>query len=401
MNPFTSGPLRIDPDETMTAPPPEANGEAAAPDPVAPRRADVDAKQARVAALLQEIGCEALLMLVPAHVAWFTAGMNVRGLIAETERPAVYTNGSQRWLICSCVDTHRLFDEELDRLGFQLKEWSWDGGRGDLLANLVAGRKVACDRPLVNLPVAGDRLRPVVRALSEFERRGYRDLGRVVAHAVEATGRNVTHGQTEEEIAGQLGHRLLHHGADPTAISITADGRAAKFRRAGFTAAAVEHVCTIQATAQRHGLFATASRTLSFGPPPAGFRAEYDLAWRVAAVYRVFSRPDESIGTAGLAGRAVVVGTPYEFDWRLSQPGYGAGRFPAEELRRAGHDEPFAPGQAVVWQPRVGAAAVVDTVVVSDDGAVPVTPVEDWPHKRANVRGELFDIPDILVRADG
>jgi hypothetical protein len=400
MDPFTSGPLRIDPDETMLAPAPQANGAPAAPDPVTPRRADVDAKQAHVAALLHDIDCEALLMVVPASVAWFTAGMNVRGLIAETERPAVYANGTQRWLICSNIDTHRLFDEELDRLGFQLKEWSWDGGRADLLANVVAGRKVACDRPLSNLPVAGDRLRPLVRALSGFEQRAYRDLGRLLTHAIEATGRNMGRGETEEEIAGQVGHRLLHHGAEPTAVSVTADGRGGKFRRAGYTAAPVGRTCTIQATAQRDGLFATTSRTVSFGPPPAEFRAEYDLAWRLAAVYRAFSRPDESVGTAGLAGRMVPVGTPYEFDWRLSQPGYGAGRFPAEELRRAGQDEPFLSGQAVVWQPRVGAAAVVDTVVVTGDGPAPVTACEDWPFRRANVRGELFDIPDILVRTD-
>jgi Xaa-Pro aminopeptidase len=400
MDAFTSGPLRIDPDETMTAPPPQANG-AAGPGPVAPRRADVDAKQAQVAEVLREIDCEAILLVVPANVTWFTAGMNVRGLIAESERPAVYVNTTQRWVICSNIDTHRLFDEELDQLGFQLKEWSWDGGRADLLANVVAGRKVACDRPLANLPIAGERLRHLLRVLSPLEQRSYRDLGKLLAHAIEATGRNINQGQTEEEVAGQLGHRLLHHGAEPTAISITADGRGAKFRRSGFTSAALEHTCTIQATAQRDGLFVTASRTVSFGPPPAEFRTEYDFAWRLAAVCRLFTRPEETVGTAGLAGRPMLVGTPYEFDWRLSQPGYGAGRFPAEELRRAGQDEPFMAGQAIVWQPRVGAAAAVDTVLVTDDGPVLLTPFEDWPVRRANVRGELFDIPDILVRTDG
>lgn len=401
MDPSSSGLLRIDPDDTGPAPDPLANGKHTGPDPASPRRADVDAKQARVAEVLRQIECEAILLLVPANVAWFTAGMNVRGLLAETERPAVYTNGQQRWLICSNVDTHRLFDEELDQLGFQLKEWSWDAGRADLLANLVGGKRVACDRPLGNLPVVTDGFRHLLRPLSGFELQAYRDLGRLLSHAVEATGRNISRGQSEEEIAGQLGHRLLHHGAEPRAFSITTGGRAAKFRRAGFGAGTVEDTCTIQATAHRDGLFVTTSRTVSFGPPPAEFRAEFDLAWRLAAIYRMFSRPGEAVGTAGLAGRAVLVGTPYEFDWRLSQPGYGTGRFAAEELRRVGLDEPFVAGQAVVWQPRVGAAAVVDTVIVTPDGPVPVTAVEDWPHKRANVRGEVFDIPEILVRTDG
>ena len=91
---------------------------------------------------------------MPAHVAWFTGGMNVRGLIADTERPGVYTNGRQRWLLCcSNVDTQRLFDEELDGLGFQLKEWQWATGRAVLLGELVAGKKFATDRPFPNMPL--------------------------------------------------------------------------------------------------------------------------------------------------------------------------------------------------------------------------------------------------------
>ena len=47
------------------------------------RRTDIDAKQAVLAGLLAEIGCEGAILLVPAHLAWFAGGMNVRGLFAE------------------------------------------------------------------------------------------------------------------------------------------------------------------------------------------------------------------------------------------------------------------------------------------------------------------------------
>src|SRR5262245_9139295 len=201
-------------------------------DPLAARRADIDAKQDAVVPLLEAMGCEAVLLLMPAHVAWFTSGLNVRGLIADSERPGVYTNGRQRWLLCSNVDTQRLFDEELDRLGFQVKEWTWEGGRAELLMNITAGRRVAADRPFPNTPMANDRLRPLLRALSGYEQAAYRELGRAVAHAVEATARNFERGQTEREIAGQLGHRLLHHGIESAALSVIADGRGAKYRRA-------------------------------------------------------------------------------------------------------------------------------------------------------------------------
>ena len=362
------------------------------------RRADVDAKQLMVGRLLQAAGAEAVLLLMPAHVAWFTSGMNVRGLVADSERPGVYTNGQQRWLLCSNVDTHRLFDEELDRLGFQLKEWTWDGGRADLLMNVTTGRKVLGDRPFPNMPLINDKLRPLLRVLSPYEQAEYRHLGRVVAHAVEATARNFARGQTEAEVAGQLGHRLLHRGAEPAAVSVTADDRGRRFRRAGFTDAPVEKTCVIQATGQRGGLYVTCSRAVSFGPPDPKFRAAYDLAVKLAAVYRGTSVPDGTINGAGQAGAGLLANTDWEFDGRLSQPGYGTGRFSAEELRRAGQEEPFMPDQAVVWQPRVGPAAVTDTVLVGIDGADPITPPEDWPFKRVMLRGRAHDIPDLLTR---
>lgn len=370
-------------------------------DPIAARRADIDAKQSALVPVLEAMGCEALLLLMPAHVAWFTSGLNVRGLIADSERPAVYTNGRQRWLLCSNVDTQRLFDEELDRLGFQLKEWQWEGGRADLLVSVAGGRKVAADRPFPSIPMANDRLRPLLRELTVFEQSAYHDLGFAVAHAVEATARNFARGQTEEEIAGQVGHRLLHRGVEVETVSVAADGRGAKYRRPGFAAVPAIQTCVIQATGQRDGLFATCARTVSFGPPPDDFRAAHDLAARVAGVYRTVTSPGNTIGNAGQLGRTLLAGSPYEFDWRLSQPGYGTGRFAAEELRRAGQEEPLVPGQALVWQSRIGAAAVVDTLIVSSDDPVVVTPPEEWPVKRMAVRGRPYhDIPDVLVREE-
>ncbi|HEY1186902.1 MAG TPA: hypothetical protein VGE74_04560 [Gemmata sp.] len=366
---------------------------------LARRRADIEAKQALVAGVLAEMQCEAVVLLMPAHVAWFTAGLSARGLVADSERPGVFTNGRQRWLLCSNVDTQRLFDEELDQLGFQLKEWPWDGGRSELLFNVTTGRRVAADRPFPSVPLANDRLRPLLRALSPFEQEQYHELGAGVAHAVEATARGCLPGESEEEIAGQLGHRLLHRGIEPAVLSVVADARGAKFRRAGFTSALVQHTCTIQATGQRDGLFATAARSVGFGAPPDEFRTGFDLALKLAAVYRSFTKPGAAVAPAADATGILLANTPFEFDARLSQPGYGAGRFPAEELRRAGADEPLVAGQAVVWQPRVGPAACADTVLVTETGYEPVTPTSEWPFKRVTVRGTAHDIPDLLVRS--
>src|SRR5437868_8100531 len=86
------------------------------------RRSDIEWKQTRAAALLQELGCDGLLVRQPENFAWLTSGAMARGVLSEAELPLVYFSADQRWLIASNVDTQRLFDEELDGLGFQLKE---------------------------------------------------------------------------------------------------------------------------------------------------------------------------------------------------------------------------------------------------------------------------------------
>jgi hypothetical protein len=368
-------------------------------DPIARRRTDIDAKQARVAAILADMQCEGVILFVPAHVAWFTGGINVRGLIADTERPGVYTNGKQRWLICSNVDTQRLFDEELDGLGFQLKEWQWGTGRAVLLGEIAAGKPTASDKPFPNMPLINDRLRTELRPLAPFDRDRYLDLGRVVAHAIEATARTLAPGDPEAEVAGQVAHRLHRHGADVAGVSVTADARGRKFRRAGFTDTPVAGGCVLQATGTRDGLYVTAARTVWFGPPNDAFKAEHDAACRLSVGYRSWSVPDQTVGAAAEAGRRLLADGPFEYEWRHSQPGYGAGWYPAEELRRMGQDEKFVADQALVWQARVGAAAVVDTVLVSADGAVPVTPPAGWPFKRVKVKDRAFAVPDVLVRS--
>lgn len=365
---------------------------------LARRRADIDARQEKLGRILEEMGCEGVVLLVPAHVNWFTGGLNVRGLTAESERPGIYTNGRQRWLLCSVTDTQRFFDEELDGLGFQVKEWQWATGRAVLLGELVAGKKFAVDRPFPNLLQINERLRQDLRALSSFEIDEYRKLGRKLAHALEATARTMPMALNEEEITGQLAHRLYHRGVELVNASITADDRGNKYRRTGFTKAVMSHYCTLQATAHRNGLYATSSRTIGFGYCAEDLRKDYDNACKVSAVYRSMSVIDETVAKAAEAAWKLLANTPYEYEGRLCLPGYGTGRVPAEELRRAGADEHFTAGMAVVWQARVGRAAVVDTLLVTEGAPEAITAPESWPYKRITVKGVSFDIPDVLIR---
>ncbi len=126
------------PAETLLRPPTET-GEFQLPT-VSDRRTDVDVKTARIGALLQAADCEGLVLFEPENLAWLTSGATLRGVPDPASAPAAYCNGEQRWLVAGNADSQRLFDEEIDGLGFQLKEWPWHWGRDRLLTELCQSR---------------------------------------------------------------------------------------------------------------------------------------------------------------------------------------------------------------------------------------------------------------------
>ncbi len=362
------------------------------------RRADVDAKQTQVAALLNEAKCEGLLVLEPENFAWLSSGGSARGIVDDAELPALYFSQEGRWALSSNVDSQRLFDEELDGLGFQLKEWPWHWGRAQLVNDLLQGRRVACDRPQNGCEHVADRMRQKRRRLTAYEQACYRALGQIISHALEATCRNLAQGDSEREVAGQLSHRLIHRGATPVSVQVAADGRCAMYRQSGFTSTPIRSHCVLKVTARKYGLCATASRSVCFGQPDAALRKEHDTTCKVTATYVASSWPD-SVPRQILAGaRRVYQVTGSEHEWLQCPQGYITGHLPVELTVTPQTDDLFQAGWAATWQSSCGGALSCDTFLITEDGPTTVTGAEHWPLKRIRVQGAEFVRPDLLIR---
>ena len=225
-----------------------------------------------VGRVLEELGCEAAILLMPAHVAWFTrrdqrprADRRHRAARRLHQRP-------QRWLVCSNVDTQRLFDEELDRLGFQLKEWQWVGRPGGA-ARRTRRRQEGGRRPAVPRHADGQRPAAAGAATAVGVRAGAvpglgpgggprgRGDGPDDGAAARPRRRSPARSRTGcyhrgAEADGDQRDRRRPRGDLPP-------GRV--HRRGGRTP-----TCVIQATGTRDGLYVTASRTVCFGPAGRG-----------------------------------------------------------------------------------------------------------------------------------
>jgi Xaa-Pro aminopeptidase len=362
------------------------------------RRADVEAKHAKVAVLLKEIGCDGLLAVEPENFAWLTGGAASRGILDPKETPGVYFNAEGRWVLSSNVDSQRLFDEEVDGLGFQLKEWPWHWGRAQLLADLCQGKRVAFDLPLTDAPSLAEPLRQLRRSVSSFELACYRALGLILSHALEATCRNVQPGETEREAAGQLSHRLIHRGCQPLYVGVCADGRSRVYRQCGYTSTAIRSHVVLTATARKYGLCATASRSVIFNNGELGFRKEHDVACRAAALYTASSWPEAMPREIFNTAKRVYKLSGAEHEWMLAPQGHVTGRAVVELPLTTTTEELLQPNWALTWRGSCGAAMCCDTVLITAEGPLILTPTESWPLKRIRVQGAEFLLPDLLQR---
>jgi Xaa-Pro aminopeptidase len=370
-------------------------------EPEPARRADIDAKQIKVAGLLEQTGCEGLLVLEPENFSWLTSGALPRGVLNPEDMPALYFSAEQRWLLAPNHLSQRLFDEEMDGLGFQLKEWPWHWGREQLLADLCQGRAVACDRVLGAAQDVAAQLRQMRRTLTSYEQACLLALGQLVSHALEATCRTMQPGETEREIAGQLAHRLLHRGAHTLHVGVAADGRSRLYRPFSFTSMPIQHYAVLTLTARKYGFCAMASRSVSFGAPDPTFRAEHNAACKIGATYLASTWPDAVPREILGAGRRVYQLTGHEHEWRLSPQGHLTGRAAVELPLGPQTEDLFQVGWAVTWHASVGAAVSCDTFLVTEEGPRVMTPTETWPLKRIRIQGADFLRPDILVRSTG
>ena len=366
---------------------------------VATRRDEVEEKHRRVVAFLDGFGYDALVLTRADSIAWFTSGGDLgRNLGADGATVALFINRGSRAVLADNVQSARVFEEELAGLGFSLKERPWHVGDERVIAELTRSKRVATDGHHPGLACEAERLRILRSPLSTFERERLRDLGRALALAVEATCRNFLPGESEADVAGHLAHRLFREGVVPVDLRVAGDDRPARYRQPVCKNAPIRARATVTATGRRHGLCASVSRTVAFGPISAAVEADHTIASMVDASCIYFSRPGEPVAEVLRRARRIYekMGRPHE--WTLGYLGTMIGYAPNEGWLAPDGDQVFGTGQAVCWSPTVGSCRSEDTTVIDARGFEVVTEAQNWPKVAVSVKGFNIDRPAILRR---
>jgi Xaa-Pro aminopeptidase len=370
-------------------------------DSVSRRRADIEEKHSRIIRFLDENDYEAVVLGRADSLAWFTAGAELgQQMTGDAGCVQLFINHTSRAVLCDNVQSARVFEEEIAGLGFQLKERPWYSDSTPTVAHLAKNRRVASDgcRCGLALPDELARLRDVRFPLTRLERQWLRELGRTLTLALEATARNFEPGETEADLAGHLAHRLLREGVVPVDLRVASDDRLARFRQPTHKAAPIHRHATIAAVGRRHGLCASATRSVAFGKADAALRKAHALATMIEATCIYFSRPGETVAGAFRRARRIYEKFGYPDEWALDYQGFIIGYEPRERILTPESPMLFRHGMPICWSPSIASARSEDTVVVDERGFEVVTDAQRWPKLDVLVKGFSISRPGILER---
>ena len=364
------------------------------------RAADIDRKQKFVGELLREHKLDGLLLTRPSNFAWFTTGGDSTRGSSNDVNAALFLNHDARVVLTRNSDSGQLFDREIARLGFQLKERPWQEPRQVLQADLCRGRKIGADQKFEDCVDLSTHLTTQRASLSKYEIRRLRELGQLVAHAVEATARACRPGETEAEIAGQLAHRLIRHEIQPIRLQVMSDGRSSTYRHWTYGTQTVQGYCTIAAVGRRYGLHVGASRTVTFGEPSKSVRAAHLACLLVQATGMFFSQAGWELFETWSRIQRIYEKFGHAEEWLRADQGCVIGYELCEVPIVPKSPFKLRSGMPVLWHPSIDTALAMDTIVIQDKGIEMITPMENWPEIEVDVKNVKIMRPGLLLRSE-
>jgi Xaa-Pro aminopeptidase len=354
---------------------------------------------ARLDALLETRGLEAVWFARPASFAWLTGGSNVVDRAGDVGVAAVGYDGDLR-VVTDGIEGHRLAAEELPE-GVAVETYPWHEGS---LADAVAECTPTPAAADFDVPgVASVDATALRQPLTDEDVDRYRALGRDVATVVEAVCRDISPTDTERAVAADLRGRLAAEGIDTPVALVGGADRAQRYRHYTPTDAELGEYALVSVTAERGGLHASCTRAVAFDPP-AWLGDRHAAAARVettalAATRRVGSQGGTASDVFGAVQEAYAA-VGHAGEWRHHHQGGAAGFAGREWIATPDSTARVHLPMAYAWNPTVEGAKSEDTVLVTEEEVEVLTRTGAWPERRARAVGYdlTLERPAVLQR---
>lgn len=357
-------------------------------------------KLARVRKYLKEKGLEGAVFLTRANFAWLSGGGD-NHVVSQTETGvgALVVTAKQAWLVANKIEIERLHNEE-PVLAFTAKSFPWTQSLGDALAKMLPEGKFVSDVPLPKCaPLADDFVTECRSALSEWEIRRYKALGRDLSLAIETVARQAQIGDSEHQMEADLARHLIARGIQPYVLLVACDDRIKRYRHPTPTANHLRKMAMLVTCGQRGGLIANITRLIHFGPIPPDLANRHEAVLRVETALWAATKPGATYAAALQAGLDQYKKEGFAKEWELHHQGGPTGYTGRDFFATPDEKRPVIDRSAVAWNPSITGTKSEDTFVVDGQSRILITQASpEWPTIKVTAGGETLARPAILVR---
>lgn len=348
-------------------------------------------KHARLSALMDEKGYEAIILRKAANIAWLIGGRAHVPTTLELACMDLVVRRSGIEVITNKIEAERLIDEELSG-DEKVTVVNWFESRD---GQLPSGEKVAIDGPDPLRINASGEIESLRRNLNPHELLRLRELARDTAVGLGIAMRSVESSDSEVIAAGKIASQLWARDIEPVVLLVAGEMRLKKYRHPLPTREKIGERYMGVVCGRRKGLIASVTRIATFSPLSS---EDQDWYSRLLAVERVFlneSKVGVKLSQVVEKGIAEYIKQGFDSDeWTRHHQGGPTGYLPRDFPAHTKSEQTISPDNALAWNPSGKGWKVEDTIFIGANGLEVLTLDSDWPNEMYFERAR----PGILER---
>ncbi|MGN6390459.1 MAG: M24 family metallopeptidase [Burkholderiaceae bacterium] len=231
------------------------------------KSAEISLKLARVRQWLRTMNAGALRLRGTDWFAWATAGgSNTVLLTAETGVAEILVTPTDAYVLTDEIEALRLREEEIgDSYAWHVVPWADLAQRDRFIADVSGGMTIVSDRPAPGETPLPPTFAEQRYALTESERKRYRQVGRLAAEAMTEVLRAARPDWTEYQLAGAGAEALWVRGLHPALTLAAGARRLPRYRHSTPSADRLGARAMLVFCARGQGLYANLTRFVEFG----------------------------------------------------------------------------------------------------------------------------------------
>jgi Xaa-Pro dipeptidase len=361
---------------------------------------DVQIKEIRVQAFLDQEGLDALVLGRQDHFAWLTSGGDSH-VVTPTEMGVGYLviTRDRKWLVSYSMDGQRLLEEQASGQGYEVVTTYWHQSSPEQkILSLTRGMVVGADFDLEGARRYDQELVDLHYPLTDIDLARCRWIGRTTDRILTEMAMKLEPGVTEREIAARLAYEYALEGMVIDVLIVGFDDRIINYRHPIATDQPLERYALLHPAARRWGLHGNVTRMVHFGEPPSSIRRAMDGVASIGGHIATMLAPGVLFADVLTEQITQYRKLGYLNEWMYHFQGGITGYTLADATRCKDPQARIIERQAYDYFVTITGAKFEEFLLLTEDGLEIASSGSGWPMQSIMTpRGEI-SLPALLIR---